>query len=1123
MLTGVSAEAVAKSGRKRKSVTIQTVQCGCGANLSRELMVEPTADKDCTRVKLRRPHELRGSGLERYPLRARFRRTSEGSEIHMHWRLTYMPRRKRSRLSEFHLLFMTTATRKSRRGQENTQCFRVSGLRQVCKRKVTCKVRYPKKRARGLSLQVLYRYRKGQKVRGQKSTKVKGERSPGFSYVLKSSLTRRTKRRETRRGKSGSPQKKKNKPRRRMLTLYRLRQTSQEDPSRSDPAENCAAWIPKLTLSSQNDRVTVTITPVNPFASELELALHYRASSLQINPVRISARKETYTFINVSKGIYRVSLRAHGPHCSNLDYIFSRSLVSVTGEENSSRSKRHKECKNWRPTIDLSASGRSVTARYSPANHLASSLEIVLQRPGSSLVLYAKNISNSVTTYTFTDVDEGNYRMAILALGNKCRGADYIFSKQSVIVKDNVQGPICSEWKPSTFLARVIQESGSWCVVEVNLNIPSYLSAKKVEVGLQEPQSEEIVKLHSLRLAETSAVFNITKGKNNYKVVVRPYGCTDCKDFQDHGEECFLPFNTANSAMSCGNASWPLSNAGTSPVSTPPTTTSMTTTKTTTTTNRETRNNQTQTRENRNLTTTPRLTERDPPGSNTRPLTPSKLEHNPSTRYIQLVRVLLYLGGVAVLIVAVAATVMWLLGKRRQRRAVDRPGNAEAAPEMEQLRTSDDVDTEPKVPFSNSPDPNPPPNNYLLEYEINNRTEPKLPHYFPTQRSFSSRVLVIHECRKPSDKDVLDRFLDVIKKCLPHKNVRVDFECRRENARNVEEWARGELRCCTRVIVVLSKSFLEVCRSYEGSKTGQLTSPSAYSDIAPMVLRWILNGEGFEHLSIVFVYFEFDEIEARKVYRDLLGLYPSAQNCRLKMQRSSILDSGQPASIPVHCQGRGCEESCLDTRVARFRSLNNGNPVSACRSDDGFQRRDHSQAQCAQHFPCSVVQSSTGIGSNDHAACLEADHCYEDHSCQDASIPHTSPPPYSTIDPNVNAVANCGVPATLVCQKMAVFIIHSIRVLARLLQRRQLPRHVLPSQGQKQCHHVRHLQSLNQVCLPSHTKEPVQETASSAVLLFLQAVESFTVSLHVMGFPLASVQCQPPLMKVPYLCGRVMG
>ncbi|XP_076469643.1 uncharacterized protein LOC143299971 [Babylonia areolata] len=1044
-----AAAAAAAAVSSRQPLALQDVRCGCGADLSRELLVKPIADKDCQPAQQRRPQELKGAqGTDSYPLRSKVRRTQEGSEVLLTWRLTYMSPKKRSRLSDFHLYVVTKASRGRRNGrQTETQCFTVSGLTKTCKRKLSCKARYPTRRPpRALSLQVLYQHCSRRQQLGGDS---QGE---GKFNVLKTSLSRKAKRRGVQRYRSGKRKQKKNNNKNdnnnNNNNSSRKDRREQKAGSRGPDVETCESWLPAVHLSNQGEGgVRVDVSPPNPLATHLELALHHGGSSQQMYPTRVPVSQKSYTFTDVTKGVYRVSLRALGPLCSRAGYIFSREFVNVTGHgdpraEDSVRTKRHKHhlrsCSEWQPGITLTTSGRSVTARYWPVNHLASSVEIALQKPGTHMQLHAREISATNDTYTFQNVEPGDYRLSIRALGPECRGAGYFYSRHFVSVKD--PGPLCSHWKPAVQAQMV--DHGSWCLIEVDIDTPPNVVAKKIEVALEEqqpgdPLNDRIIVQNFISLDQESTVFNITKTSDKvYRVLVRPCGCTDCKDFQDNGAECVLSFTGAhviavNYQNSMATASLPLGRSmyrpgkNTTTEITPKEVPTTTTTTTTTT---------------KYLTTT--ITTLVVPETSR-----TTGEQDYGRTHMDTPTLLIVIAICATIVVA-AVAVKLLLGKCCRQPQTRYQPDDERPPERDHLCEGNDVNAAEHLEHNENDRTG---RKVVIDHFIQNhhgihQTSPKTVAPLEINRSpplpSKTWVLIIHEHRGEYDSTVLKHFIKVIQRAV---HVKVDFAARREEIeRDVVVWVSRVTGLCSKVVVVLSEPLLRVCRSHEGSKSRQVFSPSAFSNIAPLVMK-ALAGQRFARA--VFVSFGFRAVrDAGRVFGQLLSVYLSPQNQFLTAPTLTrpppFRGSRQPTSsplIPPCPDSEGFSEAspravgpCSASQGKPFAtwserphwhgessvpSPSSPPPPSSSSSDSpcssGTATGSHSVSQpCPSSGvgvpvprPPSVAPSATGPVSPGPAVAVadDAENCCYVH-CQDgSSVSFLPPPSYSSRDHSVSS------------------------------------------------------------------------------------------------------------------------
>ena len=187
-------------------------------------------------------------------------------------------------------------------------------------------------------------------------------------------------------------------------------------------------------------------------------------------------------------------------------------------------------------------------------------------------------------------------------------------------------------------------------------------------------------------------------------------------------------------------------------------------------------------------------------------------------------------------------------------------------------------------------------NSFCNGHAVRNNTQVKS---LLSDSSASAKKLIFLVYENESDscfREILGNFADVMRGLSGiDVTVKLDFECQEENQRDVKAWAEGTLKLCTNVVIVLSESFKEICRSYLGSKAMEVGSCSAYRDIAPLVMERLIYEEGFGHT--IFVHFGLEEAE--QVFGELLELYLSPHRYLLQGELSPDLAGGQPASTPA--------------------------------------------------------------------------------------------------------------------------------------------------------------------------------------------------------------------------------
>ena len=154
-------------------------------------------------------------------------------------------------------------------------------------------------------------------------------------------------------------------------------------------------------------------------------------------------------------------------------------------------------------------------------------------------------------------------------------------------------------------------------------------------------------------------------------------------------------------------------------------------------------------------------------------------------------------------------------------------------------------------------------------------------------------VFIVYQ-NDPGFREMLGKFADIMRS-VGHVTVKLDFECQEKNRKDVKAWAGSTLEASTNVVIVLSESFLKICRSYRGSKTMEMGSCSAYSDIAPQVLDCLSlrNNMGFAGRA---VFVHFGMANAKEDYQQLLEWYWSPP---VQGDGSTGQVGGEPMSAPA--------------------------------------------------------------------------------------------------------------------------------------------------------------------------------------------------------------------------------
>ncbi|XP_070192040.1 uncharacterized protein [Littorina saxatilis] len=645
----------------------------------------------------------------------------------------------------------------------------------------------------------------------------------------------------------------------------------------------CEDWHPRIDVSCPDRRsLHVSFDPVNPLAEEIEVDV-FEDMRFWIQASRILPWENTScTFENLASGNYSVMLSPRSKACAKALPVRSSSVV-VIGDD-------IKSCDDWHPTINVSCSGnQALHVSFDPVNRWAEKIEVKVYEDIGPRITAFKILPMENTSYTFEDLASGNYSVTLRPRSYACHGV-LPWRSAVVEVKDDIKS---CDWHPTINVSC----SGNQAL-HVSFD-PVNPLAEEIEVEVYEDIRPEINASKILPRENTSYTFeNLASG--NYSVTLRPRSkaCAMAPFVRSSivvigGETRAVGLTVGKSRGSPFTHTDP--NFTSEPTTYPPTgtTPTVTTGNATTTT-----------------VTTSTIPTRAPLG--------------------EWLTTLLVMLACSVLIVVVAALVVVGICKRSRKERHRSENGPEAIPlncpttppdtdapsltQEDEMNSGPGADHHPVGAFAHfdhdtlvkervaqttletidetqTHQPNAA-GDFAAQYEHANRTVQKR-SLSPIE---SDKIVFLVHIREADNglQDILGHFADVMQSLSSCRiTVKLDFKCRKDNQKDVKGWAEGVLRSCTNVVVVLSESLVMVCQSYQRSMSLAANSTSAYTDIAPFVMRQLSGGM----CSGLAVFVHFGMHNAEQQFESLLGLFSSPTSLS-GSNGSDGFDNGEVTSSP---------------------------------------------------------------------------------------------------------------------------------------------------------------------------------------------------------------------------------
>ncbi|XP_070192038.1 uncharacterized protein [Littorina saxatilis] len=663
-----------------------------------------------------------------------------------------------------------------------------------------------------------------------------------------------------------------------------------------DDIKSCDDWHPTINVScSGNQALHVSFDPVNRWAEKIEVKV-YEDIGPRITAFKILPMENTsYTFEDLASGNYSVTLRPRSYACHGV-LPWRSAVVEVKDDI--------KSC-DWHPTINVSCSGnQALHVSFDPVNPLAEEIEVEVYEDIRPEINASKILPRENTSYTFENLASGNYSVTLRPRSKACAMAPFVRSSIVVIGGEHLS-PLCSDWTPN---AKIREIGVDHSRIEVSYDVPNNLQANQIEVALEEDNKRVAHKIVDRR--ERNCTFDIVPKKDKtYLAMVRPRGCKDCADFTLHGDPCELSFHTSRVirigetravGLTVGKSRGsPFTHTDPNFTSEPTTYPPTGTTPTVTTGNATT-----------TTVTTSTIPTRAPLG--------------------EWLTTLLVMLACSVLIVVVAALVVVGICKRSRKERHRSENGPEAIPlncpttppdtdapsltQEDEMNSGPGADHHPVGAFAHfdhdtlvkervaqttletidetqTHQPNAA-GDFAAQYEHANRTVQKR-SLSPIE---SDKIVFLVHIREADNglQDILGHFADVMQSLSSCRiTVKLDFKCRKDNQKDVKGWAEGVLRSCTNVVVVLSESLVMVCQSYQRSMSLAANSTSAYTDIAPFVMRQLSGGM----CSGLAVFVHFGMHNAEQQFESLLGLFSSPTSLS-GSNGSDGFDNGEVTSSP---------------------------------------------------------------------------------------------------------------------------------------------------------------------------------------------------------------------------------